>query len=95
MINQKRLEEIFYLFSRILPISPDPKQRNAVEKALGIKLDELLPAILLTVAKECSKLPDEAEGYLDWMAEGILYIKEESDSLPNTVIEFTGRKTPL
>jgi hypothetical protein len=82
-----RVKEMFYLFSKILPIYSD-KQKKIIERRLKVRLDEVAPAILLEIAKEALDPfnREAAEGYFNFIVQSILYMTGETDTYPDVEI---------
>ena len=89
MIESKRVEEMFALFSSTIPRTATTKQNKVIEKRLGISLDEFIGTSLMSLAQDCTKDEDSkkiAESYFDFIADAILYMKCETNDYPE--VEF-------
>lgn len=84
MIDTKRLDEMFFLFGLILPIDKDNPNTIALETILGAKLEKIVPLVLHGIGDSMKNNLPLAEGFLDFISEAILYIKGDTDDLPQT-----------
>lgn len=83
MINNKRLDDMFFLFGLVLPLG-DEQKKTAFEAIVGMKLEEIVPIVLKGISEQIKANPEAGEGYLDFVVQAIQYAKEETDDLPET-----------
>jgi len=77
-IDPKRVMDMFWLFSKVLPV--DRKQASII---MGVDFVKLIPDIALVMGKQASKFPDEFNGYLEFIKQATAYIRNETDEQPN------------
>ncbi len=77
-IDPKRIMDMFWLFSKVLPI--DTTQAT---KIMGVDFLKLIPDLALVVGKQASKYPDEFNGFLEFIKQATQYIRGETDEQPN------------
>ncbi len=90
MLIPERVEDMFNLFGRIFPIKATKAQEKAIEKSFGMSLKEFILAIMINLGHDCAKPEnqDDAEGYLNWISQAILYMQGERDELPDMQIDY-------
>lgn len=91
MLIAERCEEMFNLFARIIPIKATKAQEKVIEKSFGMTLTDFILTVLVNLGHDCGKPENQesAEGYFDWISQAILYMKGETDDLPEMVIEYS------
>ena len=77
-IDPTRVMDMFWLFSRVLPL--DPKQAT---KIMGVDFLKLIPDLALVLGKQASKYPDDFNGFLEFIKQATAYIRNETDEYPN------------
>jgi len=77
-LDPKRIMDMFWLFSKVLPI--DTSQAT---KIMGVDFLKLIPDLALVVGKQASKYPDEFNGFLEFVKQATEYIRHETDEQPN------------
>ena len=77
-LDPKRIMDMFWLFSKVLPI--DTTQAT---KIMGVDFLKLIPDLALVVGKQASKYPDEFNGFLEFVKQATQYIRGETDEQPN------------
>lgn len=77
-LSPKRIMDMFWLFSKVLPI--DTSQAT---KIMGVDFLKLIPDLALVVGKQASKYPDEFNGFLEFVKQATAYIRGETDEQPN------------
>jgi len=90
MLIEKRVEEMFNLFARIIPIKATKAQEKVIEKSFGMTLQDFILTVLVNLGHDSAKPENQesAEGYFNWISEAILYMKGESDNLPEMIIDY-------
>ncbi len=78
VIDPTRVMDMFWLFSKVLPI--DTTQAT---KIMGVDFLKLIPDLALVVGKQASKYPDEFNGFLEFISQATKYIRGETDEQPN------------
>ena len=96
MLIPERVEEMFNLFARIMPIKATKAQEKVIEKSFGMTLKDFILTVLVNLGHDCGKPENQesAEGYFNWISEAILYMKGETDDLPEMVIEYSAEDEP-
>lgn len=84
-----RVDEMFYLFSKVLPIYGD---KAKTDKIFGIDFLQLIPDLCLTVSNLCKKDLEFFDMYLDFFQQSIDYMRGATNDPPDVDrdIEQTG-----
>jgi len=77
-IDPTRVMDMFWLFSKVLPIDLEKST-----KIMGVDFLKLIPDLALVVGKQASKYPEEFNGYLEFIKQATAYIRNETDEQPN------------
>jgi len=77
-IDPKRVMDMFWLFSKVLPI--DEKKATVI---MGVDFMKLIPDLTLVVGKQASTHPEEFNGFLEFIQQATAYIRNETDEVPN------------
>jgi hypothetical protein len=83
---KSRVDEIFYLFSKVLPIYGDKAKSD---KIFGIEFLQLVPDLCLTVSNLCKKDLEFFDMYLTFFQESIDYMRGVSNDLPDVDQQIT------
>jgi len=75
-----RVSEMFYLFSKVLPIYGE---KAKTDKIFGIEFLQLIPDLSLTVADLCKKDLELFDQYLTFFQEAIDYMRGVSNDYPD------------
>jgi len=86
---KSRVDEMFYLFSKVLPIYGEKAKSD---KIFGIEFLQLVPDLSLTISDLCKKDLEFFDMYLTFMQEAIDYMRGVSNDQPEVdqEIEQTG-----
>jgi hypothetical protein len=76
---KSRVDEIFFLFAKVLPIYGE---KAKTDKIFGIEFLQLVPDLSLTLADLCKKDLEFFDLYLDFIQQGIDYMRGVSNDLP-------------
>jgi len=80
MLDPQRVQEMFWLFSKVLPIGDSDKSKAS--QLFGVEFTKLIPDLALTLGSQCSKNLDDFEGYCDFILEAVAYMKNETNEQP-------------
>jgi len=77
-LDEKRVMDMFWLFSKVLPLD-----KTQATEIMGVDFLKLIPDLALVMGKQASKYPDEFNGYLEFIKQATAYIRHETDEQPN------------
>jgi len=79
-LDKSRVTETFQMFSKILNI----EDSRMADIGIGFELPvgSILPTFMRILAMYTNRNPESAEGILNWIIDGILYMKSDLDQLP-------------
>ncbi len=80
-LDPDRVREMFWLFSKVLPMSEEDKPTN--KAIFGATASELLPEIAQTVGLQASKNLELLDEYFDFIVDAVKYMRSETDNQPN------------
>lgn len=83
MLIDSRVKEIMEFWPKIIPL---PYDKNSDLGKMASQLDEVSNALMKKLAKMALEPQNrgDAESIFEWMLEGIMYMKGESDDFPAT-----------
>jgi len=80
LLNEKRVDECFWLFANTLPIGEN--QTKKLVEAFGEDVSKLLPQLFSKLGNICGNNPEEFDGYLELIKNMIAYMRNETDRNP-------------
>lgn len=87
-LDPQRVKEMFWLFSKVLPMGQDDKSKAS--QIFGVEFTKLIPDLALTLGSQCSKYLDDFNGYLEFIQQATAYMRNESNEQP--VIDYNAEK---
>jgi len=77
---ENRVRECFWLFSMSLPIGENQTQK--LIDNFGEDISKELPKLISKMAQVCMTYPEDFDGYLEFIIQSIIYMRGDSDELP-------------
>lgn len=82
-LNLNRLDEALFLFGSIMPLGSLEKQAKLAKAMnMNISIDSAIAILMRSIHTMMKTDPASALGYLDFIKQGIEYVFEMRDSLP-------------
>lgn len=83
MLDDSRIDEVFWLFSLVFPIPSDSKKKTQFDALVGGKVEKIIPQFIHMLSQLIKDNPQTAEMWFDFVSQGISYMKKESNKLPD------------
>lgn len=80
-LDPDRVREMFWLFSKVLPMTEDDKGTN--KAIFGATATELLPEIAQTIGHSATKNLELLDEYFDFVVQAVKYCRNETDKQPD------------
>ena len=82
-MNKLRVDEFFWLLGNVFPMPESPEKKAKFEALTGgVKLETAIPQMLKIVSQLLLDNEEQAELWFRFFREGIDYMNEESNQLP-------------
>ena len=86
-MNNNRIDEFFWLFGTVFPFPNDSTKKERFEMLTGgVKLETAIPEVLKIISRLIQDNKEDAEMWFRFFRQGIDYMMENSNDLPETTI---------
>ena len=83
MLDDSRVDEAFWLFGLVFPMTEDSKKKAQFDALFGGNIEKIIPQFIHMLSQLIKDNPQTAEMWFDFVSQSISYMKKESDKLPD------------
>jgi len=84
MIDNSRVDKIFWLFGHVMPMPQDESKRKALEAILGGKMEQVTQQFMKLLSLMMKQNPETAEMWIEFISQATSYMQCKSDKIPET-----------
>jgi len=81
MLDADRVREMFWLFSKVLPMGKEDEATNKI--MFGATVAQILPDLAQTIGLQAAKQLDLLDEYFDFIVAAVKYCRNESNDRPD------------
>jgi len=85
-LNHNRIDEFFWLFGIVFPIPQDIKKKAKFDALVNGKMETIIPQFIHILSQLIKDNEKDAEMWFRFLSEGVDYMTEKSNQLPETSI---------
>ena len=82
-MNEKRIDEFFWLFGLVFPIPEDSKKKLQFDALVGGKIEKVIPQFIHMLSQLIKDNEEKSEMWFTFLRQGIDYMQEKSSKLPD------------